>query len=292
MAGIELTPKQLAKAVAGRPYSQQLNVVGGTAPYSWSLTGHPSWLSIDSNGILSGTPTQARTTSFTVDVRDSQSSVSQKYDLVVEGATSAYWNLTEADARIVASAMAVALVLGCIVAAIGAWYYWLEALMWAGACSAVGWIGGFLFGIPRSLASDDQPVPMAQAVAAAAPGGEQQNQAAPVVAGVQQGGVQAQQGGQNVSVRTQSSVRVNTNLEQISDWLTKIIVGVTLVQLRAVLTKLNDAATTIAASLGSNANRISFAYALMLYFSMTGFLGSYLLTRLFLQRAFRNVDTG
>ena len=38
-------------------------------------------------------------------------------------------------------------------------------------------------------------------------------------------------------------------------------------------------------------DQASFAYALMLYFSITGFLGSYLLTRLFLQRAFRDVDS-
>ncbi len=131
-----------------------------------------------------------------------------------------------------------------------------------------------------------------------------------------------------------SSLTVNTNLEQISDWLTKIIVGVSLVESQTLLNKMqwaaaymaksmvkaNDAAvravatldltsassvasapasaassaTAIAAnSLDSVGSTDSFAYALMLYFLATGLLGSYLLTRLFLQRALARVaNTG
>ena len=82
---------------------------------------------------------------------------------------------------------------------------------------------------------------------------------------------------------------MNTNLEEISDWLTKIIVGVTLVELPALLARLGQAAKLIAGSLGGD-SRISFAYAVMMYFSVTGFLGGYLLTRLYLQTAFRDTD--
>lgn len=82
---------------------------------------------------------------------------------------------------------------------------------------------------------------------------------------------------------------VNTNLEQISDWLTKIIVGVTLVELKTVVQQLEETAKLIAASLGGPV-RLSFAYSLMVYFFVAGFLGSYLLTRLYLQGALERAD--
>ena len=47
---------------------------------------------------------------------------------------------------------------------------------------------------------------------------------------------------------------------------------------------LGEAATLIAQGLGGP-DQVSFASAIMLYFSATGFLGSYLLTQLYLQRA-------
>ena len=152
----------------------------------------------------------------------------------------------EQAARRVANAMATTLIAGLIFVAIGGWPHWIPALLWAGACSAVGWVVGFLFGIPRTLSANTT----ANSPDSAAP-----------------------------------RSGTNTNLEQISDWLTKIIVGVTLVQIGPALANLDLAAKLIAESLGGPALK-SFAYALMMYFAITGFLGSYLLTRLFLQPAF------
>jgi hypothetical protein len=84
---------------------------------------------------------------------------------------------------------------------------------------------------------------------------------------------------------------VNTNLEEISDWLTKIIVGVGLVELQKAQSKLQEAAGLIAQALGG-ASQTSFAYALMVYFSIVGFFGGYLITRLYLQRAFGDAASG
>ena len=53
---------------------------------------------------------------------------------------------------------------------------------------------------------------------------------------------------------------------------------------------LGEAATLIAQGLGGP-EQVSFASALMLYFSATGFLGSYLLTRLYLQHALDDAST-
>jgi tetratricopeptide (TPR) repeat protein len=88
---------------------------------------------------------------------------------------------------------------------------------------------------------------------------------------------------------SQYSIRINTNLEQISDWLTKIIVGITLIQLEKAPERLNRASEFIAYSLGGIGEKY-FAGALLLYFSIGGFLGAYLLTRLFLTGAFSRAD--
>lgn len=89
--------------------------------------------------------------------------------------------------------------------------------------------------------------------------------------------------------------RVNTNLEQISDWLTKIIVGLGLVQLRTVPEKLHQAATFMAQSFTTGSApptnaAISFAGAFIVFFSVLGFLAGYLSTRLFLAAAFFRAD--
>ena len=56
----------------------------------------------------------------------------------------------------------------------------------------------------------------------------------------------------------------------------------------AVLSSAASTSGAAAKSLGSFGAMESLAYAVMLYFFATGLLGSYLLTRLFLQRALAN----
>jgi tetratricopeptide (TPR) repeat protein len=86
--------------------------------------------------------------------------------------------------------------------------------------------------------------------------------------------------------------RVNTNLEDISDWMTKIFVGLGLSQISKIPPRLQLAAGYIAYTWGDTASHRAFAYALMLYFSVVGFLGCYLLTRIFLSPLFRTIDSG
>lgn len=88
--------------------------------------------------------------------------------------------------------------------------------------------------------------------------------------------------------RAGPSTTVNTNLEQISDWLTKIIVGVSLVNSDQIGNALWRAAGSMADSIGGKDSQ-SLALAILVYFSVLGVLGGYLLTRLFLQRAFDSV---
>lgn len=132
----------------------------------------------------------------------------------------------------------------------------LAVEMWCWAACAFGFAVGFLFGIPRVLQRD---TPAANGAA----GGYDQ--------------------------------RVNTNLEQISDWLTKIIVGLGLVQLQQIPGFLKRVSYWAAGSLPLQSNAqlpqvASFATAFLVYFVIVGFLAGYLLTRLYLAGAFRRAD--
>lgn len=125
--------------------------------------------------------------------------------------------------------------------------------MWATAAVAVGAVVGFLFGIPKSGRR------------AVAPG------AAPAAP---------------------TGIRANTNLEEVSDWLTKILVGVTLIQYNQFLAAFRDAAGTFARALGErralagvpppapggDQADLGFASAVLVVFAVGGALFGYLLT--------------
>jgi len=67
----------------------------------------------------------------------------------------------------------------------------------------------------------------------------------------------------------------NTNLEQISDWLTKIIVGATLVQLGTIAERINRLALVIGAELDT-AGGAAVSGAVMVLFFAGGFMWGYL----------------
>lgn len=152
------------------------------------------------------------------------------------------------------------------------WVGWKSAgigpvLLWCVACLAVGGTVGFLFGIPR--ASKDGTVRT---------GANEAN------------GVTKADNGR--SARSADAGRPNTNLEEVSDWLTKIIVGLTLVNLGVIEQRVMAISRNAAASLYSMPSDadISAATALVVGFSVIGFLCGYLYTRLFLQGAFGRSD--
>lgn len=130
-------------------------------------------------------------------------------------------------------------------------------LLTASASFAVGAFLGFLFGIPRSVGLQGTEAKAAVAKADGTTEG--------TVASVQQ-------------------FAPNTNLEQISDWLTKILVGVGLVQVHQIGTAIDGLASGLSPGLGADTNAV--AVALMVSFSITGFVSAYLFTRLRLQSAF------
>ncbi|HLJ17662.1 MAG TPA: Ig domain-containing protein, partial [Bryobacteraceae bacterium] len=75
-AGLAITTTSpVPSGTVGTAYTQTLTASGGTSPYQWSVTSGtlPAGLALSTAGQLSGTPTAAGTSSFTVQVKDSNS---------------------------------------------------------------------------------------------------------------------------------------------------------------------------------------------------------------------------
>ncbi|PHV48495.1 hypothetical protein CSQ91_13395, partial [Janthinobacterium sp. BJB301] len=72
---ITVAPTVMPAMTAGVAYSQGITAAGGTAPYSYAITGGsvPTGLSLAADGTLSGTPTAAGPYNFTVTATDSSS---------------------------------------------------------------------------------------------------------------------------------------------------------------------------------------------------------------------------
>jgi hypothetical protein len=133
-------------------------------------------------------------------------------------------------------------------------YSFGTCVMWALACLMCGASVGFLFGIPKTS-----------------------------------------QGSASSKTDTNTpdyQLHVNTNLTEISDWLTKIIVGLGLVKLTKLPPYLTSMATTFAAGIGDKIHAVAmaFAYGTICFFSILGFLFGYLFTRLFLSKALSIAD--
>jgi hypothetical protein len=135
------------------------------------------------------------------------------------------------------------------------------SLMVAVASLVVGILFGFLFSIPREL-------PVA-APAAEEPAAEQ-----------------------TAATRVAQAIRYapNTNLGQISDWLTKILVGVGLVEFGQLRHSVGDLVRFLGPSLGGGQTGRAFALALFFYYLISGFLAGYLFTRLQLPSALAQAD--
>jgi hypothetical protein len=132
-------------------------------------------------------------------------------------------------------------------------------LFWALACYASGALMGFLFGIPRVLQAP--PSTGFSRTSADVPSSEP---------------------------RESYRLIVNTNLDDVSDWLTKIVVGVGLVELERIPGLIYRLATEIGG--GTGKQYVPFIIAVILYFTIVGFMSGYLTTRMFFQRAFRIAD--
>ncbi len=169
--------------------------------------------------------------------------------------------------RLLAEAMLLGLVSVVVYAwSMGGWEGFLGmmsvGILLAGASAFAGGALGFLFGIPRTLQQEGlSPIPEGQPSQA-----------------------------DGSALLRRIDYRVNTNLEQISDWLTKILVGVGLAEFTQIREWLISLTAFAAQGLGPQSHAQVFAFALLTYSAVLGFLFGYLWTRLFLVGALRVAD--
>lgn len=75
---LTITTSSLPGGIVGLTYSGTMTATGGAPPLTWSATGLPQGLSINSNtGAVTGTPTTAGTASVTITVKDSSTPANQ-----------------------------------------------------------------------------------------------------------------------------------------------------------------------------------------------------------------------
>jgi len=87
-----LSPTTINNPTVAQFFSQQLSTTGGTGPYTYALSAGslPGGISMDANGLISGTATAQTTFNFTVQVTDSASPVhtqTRAYVMSVQAAT-------------------------------------------------------------------------------------------------------------------------------------------------------------------------------------------------------------
>lgn len=146
----------------------------------------------------------------------------------------------------------------------------------AGASAMVAWLLGLLFGIPRSIANGGVTV------AAVAPPPAPAQAGTPPAAGTT--ATSAASTGAPTS-------RVNTNLEDVSDWLTKTLIGVGLTQLGSLPHSLWHYATIVdQASLKSEGGGAVFILSISLAGGAGGFWVGYVTTRTLLTQLFSLFD--
>jgi hypothetical protein len=140
--------------------------------------------------------------------------------------------------------------------------------------SLASWISGaligFLFGVPRSFAA-----PPVSRLAAPAPGPK--TPAGPETPAA------------NLVV-SHPLFEANTNLTQISDWLTKTIVGVGLVNWNMGLKWFEDTAAALGNGLGLGTGGSAVGGSIIVFFGVNGFLCGYSMTQLFLARALARAE--
>jgi hypothetical protein len=132
-----------------------------------------------------------------------------------------------------------------------------SGVMVALASALVGALVGFVFGIPRSPNYDNE---------------------------ISNSGIETKS--TNKGEKSGRAFQSNTNLEQISDWLTKILVGVGLTQITLFPEKLGLLSKKIGQAFVGVTSPDVLAGAIILFYSMCGFLISYLWSRVYLPGAF------
>jgi len=123
-----------------------------------------------------------------------------------------------------------------------------SGLFLAGAATLVGSILGFLFGVPKNNNAKDE--------------------------------------GKETSASHQQFYQPNTNLEQISDWLTKIIVGIGLIEISKIISFFKFIGDYCGPAFSNHPAGEIIAVSICLHYTLVGFVQGFLLAYLWLPAAF------
>jgi hypothetical protein len=86
------------------------------------------------------------------------------------------------------------------------------------------------------------------------------------------------------AVKDSENIGANTNLEEISDWITKIIVGVSLVQLNQLSGGIVEIGKTLSRGMGNHPSSFVFSVSTMIFYFVGGFFLGYLWSRIYLPK--------
>ncbi|MGK5026113.1 response regulator [Janthinobacterium sp. RB2R34] len=162
------------------------------------------------------------------------------------------------------------------------YYHAVPILLWSLGFCVSGMLVGFLFGIPRSLPSGTVNMPPA----AERTNGKRRSGDEPAATET------ATDASNTIFLGTPTPMEINSNLVEVSDWLTKIIVGVGLIELKSLPATAQGVAAFIAPSLAIAPDTArAVAGGAMLFFSVHGFLIGYLLTRIYLSIMIKRADS-
>ncbi len=139
------------------------------------------------------------------------------------------------------------------------------------AAAMAGALLGFLFGLPRSRRDPVATVPAAAAVPPVMPDGDPTKPP--------------------VSPTDAHEYIPNTNLDDISDWLTKILVGVGLTQLGTIPDQFQRLVNFTRSAIGTGEEAASITAAILVAYAIIGFMACYLWARTRAATAFRLADT-
>lgn len=246
----------------GRPYAASLAVSGGTPPYSFAVTGSalPDGLELSTNGDISGVPTAEGTTSISVRVQDSSNPpVTQDVpiDIVVAPGHPRSHPLDHVSTWLALLAVTLPII-GFVLIFAYAFAtpglhttYFSVGLLTALAALLGGVLMGFLFGIPKAVSTGEL---------------------------------------RHATANTRSAFTLSPNLAEVSDWLTKLLLGAGLVELTKLGGPLAKLIGSVARGLQSPAETSATgsskvaAGAILFGYVILGFLEGYVITTVWYQK--------
>ncbi len=184
--------------------------------------------------------------------------------------------------------------LSAALVAVSPWHYGRAAgvVLLAGlAAWMCGSLLGFLFGIPRVLASEKAsaaassppPAPASQPPTPAPAPGSSAAQPAPAPGAVPPA--------QSAPTPAQPLLKTNSNLEEVSDWLTKIIVGAGLIEIHKVADVFAGFQTFLEPYVSKDDKVTPIVASIYVVFMLlAGFMWMYLETRIVLSRIFAGLE--